>query len=341
MNTIIEHKDQKNKEQQTTMSIIREQFDNLAMNEVDYDQEYDCGFENKATHLTTLMKYVLCNNYGFVKGSIDSRANDANLFRSKTEAKRELKEYINKVNSENQSALFLAICNDVNPMIISMLIDNGADVNATDKYDRSILWIAISRGNLVTAKYLLDNGANVNAVDKDGTSPLCVAVKNNIVEGVQLLLNYKADITIQDYFFKTVLMYAIEIKNITIVQMLSGALNQGLLSIMEDNDQNEMNDEKFEAMNTIISSGQYFGFSAGELFQILNIIKDNKYVPIIRTYILLHNSLQAQLNEQSTDKSKEFLENAIKYVINDYTGGCKSEIMEVLCNICSEKSIKI
>ena len=52
------------------------------------------------------------------------------------------------------------------------LIANGADVNATDKYNQTPLHLASEKGHLEMAQLLIANGAEVNATDFEGVTPL-------------------------------------------------------------------------------------------------------------------------------------------------------------------------
>ena len=53
-----------------------------------------------------------------------------------------------------------------------LLIDHGADVNAKDKYGRTALMFAADRGNIEQIKLLIDAGADVNAKDDNGKTAL-------------------------------------------------------------------------------------------------------------------------------------------------------------------------
>ena len=63
---------------------------------------------------------------------------------------------------------------------IEELINNGVDVNARDKYERTPLHYA---KNYDAAKLLIDNGADVNAKDFYGSTPLYdIICRNNYVQ---------------------------------------------------------------------------------------------------------------------------------------------------------------
>lgn len=64
--------------------------------------------------------------------------------------------------------------------IATLLIANGADVNASDKkYKLTPLHLAANFGNEKIVQLLLDNGSNVMLKDKDGDTPRDAALANN------------------------------------------------------------------------------------------------------------------------------------------------------------------
>jgi uncharacterized protein len=58
------------------------------------------------------------------------------------------------------------------PTIVKMLLDKGADVNATDPDGETALMSAVTSGNLEVVTMLIDKGANVQAKDKKGVTAL-------------------------------------------------------------------------------------------------------------------------------------------------------------------------
>jgi ankyrin repeat protein len=55
---------------------------------------------------------------------------------------------------------------------VQYLVDQGADVNARDRYGRTALYLAAENGQLSIVQYLVDQGTDVNAIDALGTTPL-------------------------------------------------------------------------------------------------------------------------------------------------------------------------
>lgn len=85
-----------------------------------------------------------------------------------------------------------------NKGMVSLLIDNKADVNAQSETGRALLHVAVGKANrtqpLDTSiiKALLEaEGINVNAVDKDGKTPLHEAAKSYDEKIVTVLLEAK------------------------------------------------------------------------------------------------------------------------------------------------------
>jgi len=58
------------------------------------------------------------------------------------------------------------------PAIVKMLLDKGADVNATDPDGHTALMSAVSSGKLEIVTMLIDKGANMQARDKKGVTAL-------------------------------------------------------------------------------------------------------------------------------------------------------------------------
>lgn len=75
-----------------------------------------------------------------------------------------------------------------NVQVIKLLLDRGADVNASGEYGENSLFRAISTAPNETIRLLLDRGANPNALNVGNGTPLERAAERGKVETVQLLL---------------------------------------------------------------------------------------------------------------------------------------------------------
>lgn len=73
-------------------------------------------------------------------------------------------------------------------------IDQGADVNARNKFSETALTEASRHGSLEVVRLLLCNGAKVEvATAGNGWTPLCQAVRDNRVEVIRVLLDHGAN----------------------------------------------------------------------------------------------------------------------------------------------------
>ena len=94
--------------------------------------------------------------------------------------------------------LHLATING-NPAIIRVLINYGAEVDATDYMDNTALCIAAELGHVEVIRALIQNNADVSHQNMRGDSPLMLAAANKKDEAVTLLLESGADATIMNY----------------------------------------------------------------------------------------------------------------------------------------------
>ena len=79
---------------------------------------------------------------------------------------------INKKKPEHsalEKGLIICTSEGLNKLV-KYLVENGADVNAKDKYGQTALINAVKIGNLEILKYLVENGAYVNEKDEDNQS---------------------------------------------------------------------------------------------------------------------------------------------------------------------------
>ncbi|XP_028395796.1 transient receptor potential cation channel subfamily V member 3-like [Dendronephthya gigantea] len=82
---------------------------------------------------------------------------------------------------------------------VQSLIENGADVNSTDKSGQSIFHEVARSWNLDVALFLLEHGADLNQQDKFGRSPLHVAAAVDYSDMVRFLVKHGANINITTY----------------------------------------------------------------------------------------------------------------------------------------------
>lgn len=82
--------------------------------------------------------------------------------------------------------------------IVSLLVQNGGQINMLDETGQSPLFHAAANGNFSTAKFLLESGAYVHATDQNGYTPLLIACRQANEQLVKLLLDSGANMTLQN-----------------------------------------------------------------------------------------------------------------------------------------------
>ncbi|XP_064410291.1 transient receptor potential channel pyrexia-like [Latimeria chalumnae] len=82
----------------------------------------------------------------------------------------------------------------INLQLLKLLLENGANINTTDKFGQTALHQVAYTWHPDIAKFLIDREANVNKKDDLGVTPLHVAAAVNYDEMVVFLLEHGADI---------------------------------------------------------------------------------------------------------------------------------------------------
>ncbi len=119
----------------------------------------------------------------------------AGILLSKSEAPQGDANWKNKIGTP---LLHLAT-NNGNPAIIRILLNYGAEVDATDYMDNTALCIAAELGHLEAIRTLIQYNANVSHQNMRGDTPLMLAAANKKDEATTLLLESGADATIMNY----------------------------------------------------------------------------------------------------------------------------------------------
>eukprot|EP01113_Clastostelium_recurvatum_P034566 TRINITY_DN4704_c0_g1_i3.p1 TRINITY_DN4704_c0_g1~~TRINITY_DN4704_c0_g1_i3.p1 ORF type:complete len:975 (-),score=243.49 TRINITY_DN4704_c0_g1_i3:78-3002(-) len=102
----------------------------------------------------------------------------------------------NALNSEGTAALSYLVRNEWSPDMIRAMMDMleaGADVNGSNKFQETALHQAASRGRFESVEFLLARGAKINYANNFGETALHKAVRSNAVRVVALLLQHGAD----------------------------------------------------------------------------------------------------------------------------------------------------
>jgi len=88
--------------------------------------------------------------------------------------------------------------------MISMLLDQGVDVQSKTFDDDTALHAAVAWGNLEATELLLDHGADVDARDGSGRTPLHLATVRNHVAIWEALADHGADLCAVDGHGRTI-----------------------------------------------------------------------------------------------------------------------------------------
>ncbi|AXY04669.1 ankyrin repeat protein [Fowlpox virus] len=122
----------------------------------------------------------------------------------------------------NTTPIFYAInCIDT----LKLLLENGADVNATSDNDNAVIHLATENRRYDIIKTLLDYGADVNMIGYRGKTPLYYATENYSYRNMKLLLDHGSNPNIADHIMNTPLFISIKCACIENTKMLldSGA----------------------------------------------------------------------------------------------------------------------
>lgn len=106
---------------------------------------------------------------------------------------------------------------------VSLLLENGENINSLDRFGQTALMNAAHRGDTGLVKLLVDRGAELDITAKYNLTALMLAVINKHTEIVRILANAGADATIKGSkgtFERTPLDYAKEHGNDEIVSIL-------------------------------------------------------------------------------------------------------------------------
>jgi len=101
------------------------------------------------------------------------------------------------------------------------LIRMGADVNAKDDQDRTLLMLASKNGYKEMVEILLEKGANIEAKDRGGETALMKASENGKKEIVEMLLKKGANPEEKDKDGWTALMLAIWYNHKEVAEVLN------------------------------------------------------------------------------------------------------------------------
>ena len=150
----------------------------------------------------------------------------------------------NVADSNGNTCLMYAVNSNCGEEVLQAIIDHGADVNATETYNRTALMSACETGHIEAIHVLLkagsdtniatvdgvtclmcavdklcsnkvlqaiiDHGADVNATNKNNFSALTVACKKGHIDAIHVLLKAGSDTNIAVVNGQTCLMHAVD-----------------------------------------------------------------------------------------------------------------------------------
>ena len=116
---------------------------------------------------------------------------------------------------------FIKNCKEESLNIFKNLVEQGADVNLSDYWNKTALHYAVEAKSLEIVKYLVEHGADVNCKTKRGATALHFAVGTGSLEMVKYLVEYGAKVTTKQHRGdQTVLYWACKEGNESIVDYL-------------------------------------------------------------------------------------------------------------------------
>ena len=74
-------------------------------------------------------------------------------------------------NHSGLTPLMLAVMNNLDPAVISLLLSSGADINARGNSDERVFHLATENNSIDIIKIILEAGANINETDNNGITP--------------------------------------------------------------------------------------------------------------------------------------------------------------------------
>ena len=95
------------------------------------------------------------------------------------------------MQSKKQEEIFFEMCADGDVDEISEFVDNGFDINVTDVYGHTPLYIACRAGYLNLVRYLVNHGANIYALNKKGLTLRQIALKDGYSEIAEYLASFE------------------------------------------------------------------------------------------------------------------------------------------------------
>ncbi len=102
-----------------------------------------------------------------------------------------LVDYLNLPDSDGKTPLHLAVWGNPKTAIVKILLENGADAKAKNKWGYTALHWAAKHGHLESAQLLIDKGAESMVINQNGDTPLDLAIRWRQPQLVRFLTNQR------------------------------------------------------------------------------------------------------------------------------------------------------
>lgn len=116
----------------------------------------------------------------------------------------------NVANTDGITPLHVVASRGKDKAILSFLLENGLDVNTTDKEGNSAFLQAANRNDLATVEILFNRLKDINHSNNAGATALALAVKNNTVDVVEFLIEKGANLKVEDKKGNNIVYYLVE-----------------------------------------------------------------------------------------------------------------------------------
>ncbi len=113
------------------------------------------------------------------------------------------------VSKEIKNNMLIYAASKDNKDLVKILVNSGADINASNNYGNTPLIVAATSGKKEMVELLLDNNADINTTNTDNATALHCSFRRSHKELVHLLLDRGADVNSIDKFGQTILSLAI------------------------------------------------------------------------------------------------------------------------------------
>jgi hypothetical protein len=125
----------------------------------------------------------------------------------------------NATAAEKAELLFEAVAQGY-MYVAELLLEHGADINASDGWGQTPLFYAVDSNNEYLARLLIKNGVDVNVKDKENRTPLYYAFQPYSWPMIELLIDNKAKVDPDDEYFYKEFKKAVKEGDVQLVRLL-------------------------------------------------------------------------------------------------------------------------